>query len=99
MPDAIPRWKPPRLRPPRTREQAHYTTAAWAAIRRAVIVRDAATCRVCRRVVEGRELHVDHILPLEDGGTDALANLQVLCREHHGQKTIAEQRRRGFIAS
>jgi 5-methylcytosine-specific restriction protein A len=99
MPDAVPRWKPPRLKSPRTREQAHYTTSRWAAIRRAVIVRDAARCRVCLRAVGGRELHVDHILPLEDGGTDDLANLQVLCREHHGAKTIAEQRRRGFIAS
>jgi len=97
MPDAIPRFKPRRLKVASTKETAHYRSADWHATRRAVIVRDAARCRVCLRVVSGRELHVDHILPLEDGGTDSLTNLQVLCREHHSQKTIAEQRRRGVL--
>ena len=97
MPDAIPRFKPRRMKAASRKETSHYRSASWAAIRSAVIIRDAARCRVCLRVVGGRELHVDHILPLEDGGTDALVNLQVLCREHHAQKTIAEQRRRGLL--
>ena len=35
---------------------------------------------------------VDHILPLCDGGTDAVANLQGLCASCHTRKTYAEKR-------
>jgi 5-methylcytosine-specific restriction protein A len=97
MAKAIPRWRPPRARVESKRERKHYTTAAWAEIRKAVIIRDAGRCRECGRTVLGAECHVDHIVPLERGGSDALANLQVLCREHHSAKTIAEQRRRGLL--
>lgn len=97
MAKAIPRWRPPRARVESKRERRHYQTAQWAAIRQAVIVRDAARCRVCGRTVLGAECHVDHVIPLEQGGSDALANLQVLCREHHSAKTMLEQRRRGLI--
>ena len=33
---------------------------------------------------------VDHILPLADGGTDDLGNLQAINRECHARKTVAE---------
>jgi 5-methylcytosine-specific restriction protein A len=46
--------------------------------------------------VSGRECHVDHLVPLEDGGTDDDANLRTLCDRCHGRKTRAEQRRKGF---
>jgi hypothetical protein len=35
-------------------------------------------------------------LPIEDGGTDSDLNLQVLCASHHGAKTKAEQRAKGY---
>jgi 5-methylcytosine-specific restriction protein A len=94
MPSRIPTFKPPRLRAPRDR--AHYHSTSWAGIRKAVLLRDLYRCAVCQRIVEGREAQVDHIVPLADGGTDDLGNLQTLCVAHHGAKTRGEQRRKGF---
>jgi 5-methylcytosine-specific restriction protein A len=34
---------------------------------------------------------VDHKLPVDQGGTDDLDNLQGLCKEHHYKKTQQEQ--------
>ena len=93
MPSRVERWRPPTfLTVERHREQAHYQTADWRARRERILVRDAFVCRSCGRVVSGHEANVDHIVPLEDGGTDADANLQTLCRACHGRKTRREQR-------
>jgi len=81
----------------RTKEVEHYRSADWRARRVRILVRDAYTCANCGRVVSGKAAHVDHIVPLEEGGTDAEANLQVLCDEDHGRKTRGEQRRRGKL--
>lgn len=92
MPAALPRWSPPRLKHESTKERAHYLSPEWRALRQRILVRDACTCAKCRRVVHGQAAHVDHIVPLEAGGTDAEANLQVLCDRCHGRKTRGEQR-------
>jgi 5-methylcytosine-specific restriction endonuclease McrA len=42
-----------------------------------VFARDGFRCAYCG---ENRELQVDHIVPIARGGTDALDNLQTLCR-------------------
>ncbi len=97
MPELVPRWRPPRLRVRRTKEQAHYQTAAWRLIRAAVLIRDACVCRSCDRVTIGKAAHIDHVLPLELGGSDALSNLQTLCSKCHGKKTVGEQRARGWM--
>lgn len=80
-----------------TKEVGHYRTADWKARRLRILRRDAFVCRACGRVVYGQSAHVDHIVPLEEGGTDDDANLQVLCQADHGRKTMAEQRRRGRL--
>ena len=95
MPAPLKRWRPPRPRLRPACERAHYRTADWRARRVRILVRDSFTCRACGRMTSGQEAHVDHILPLEEGGTDADDNLQVLCKSCHGKKTRAEQRRRG----
>ena len=61
----------------------------WQKARRAALVRDGYRCTKCSRV---GELHVDHILRLEDGGLPyALDNLQVLCSfPCHSEKTRKE---------
>jgi 5-methylcytosine-specific restriction protein A len=97
MTKALTRWRPPRLTVAPTKERAHYTSADWRARRLRILTRDAYTCAVCRRVVWGPKAHVDHIKPLEEGGTDADENLQVLCESDHGRKTREEQRRRGVL--
>jgi len=94
MPARIERWKPPRfLAVERVREQAHYKSDDWRAKRIRVLTRDAFVCRSCGRVASGQAAHVDHIVPLEDGGSDQDENLQTLCRSCHGRKTRAEQRK------
>lgn len=99
MPDAIPRWRPPHqrgLKP--AKERAHYTSADWIAKRQRILVRDAFTCRSCSTICYGKDAHVDHIVPLEDGGDDHSRNLQTLCASCHGRKTRDEQRAKGFVS-
>jgi 5-methylcytosine-specific restriction endonuclease McrA len=96
MPNALPRWRPPRPRVRPSKERAHYTSADWRARRLRLLIRDAYTCRDCGRVTHGSAAHVDHITPLEDGGTDNDANLETLCEACHGRKTRDEQRRKGY---
>ena len=38
----------------------------------------------------GKSLEVDHVLPLERGGDHSDANLQVLCKTCHAEKTSLE---------
>ena len=79
-----------------TKEVAHYRTADWRARRLRIAVRDAYRCRDCKRVAYGRSGHCDHIVPLEDGGTDDDTNLTWRCDRCHGRKTRGEQvRKRG----
>ncbi len=54
----------------------------------------AERCRSCDLVYPPRFLNVDHIVPLIDGGTDVLDNLQILCVDCHRLKTTAEARAR-----
>jgi 5-methylcytosine-specific restriction endonuclease McrA len=97
MPARLKRWRPPRPAVRPSKERAHYTSADWRARRLRILIRDAYTCRACGRVVTGQAAHVDHIRPLEEGGTDDDANLQVLCESDHGRKTREEQRKRGHL--
>lgn len=54
------------------------------------------TCAQCG--ARGVPLEVDHIRPLADGGSDYPSNIQLLCVQHHREKTSAEARKRGAIA-
>lgn len=65
---------------------------AWKQLRLQVLMRDKYQCRYCKRVVIGKDAHVDHI------GNDAhlpesnrLDNLATMCRQGHGRKTFAEE--------
>ena len=46
-----------------------------------VFKRDEYTCRMCGANGKGVKLEVDHIIPVAEGGGDALDNLQTLCFE------------------
>ena len=63
----------------------------WMAIRRAVMLRDKYTCAACGAVRSDH--HVDHINPLEQGGSNEMENLQLLCSGSgrcHDTKTRGE---------
>jgi hypothetical protein len=54
-----------------------------------VFKRDRYRCRICRR--SGIELEVDHRMPVAQGGSDALDNLQTLCFEcNRGKRHSSE---------
>ena len=46
-----------------------------------VLKRDGFTCKMCGANGPGVKLEVDHILPIAEGGSDSLDNLQTLCFE------------------
>ena len=98
MPSPIPRWRPPHQRGVKpAKEVAHYRAADWRAKRLRILVRDAYACRACGTVAHGKDAHVDHVVPLADGGADTDSNLQTLCSACHGRKTRDEQHRKGFM--
>jgi len=96
MPARIPTWRPAHARVRPSKELAHYRTTDWEARRLRILVRDSYTCRSCSELCHGKAAHVDHVRPLEDGGTDSDDNLQTLCSSCHGRKTRQEQRRKGY---
>jgi 5-methylcytosine-specific restriction protein A len=98
MPARVERWRPPRfVAVQSTKEHAHYCTADWQAKRIRIGTRDAFVCADCQRVAYGKDGHADHIVPLEEGGSDDDENLAWRCSSCHGRKTRGEQRRRGSL--
>jgi len=57
-------------------------------VKRAIYYRDRGRCQYCSRdisglysILEDKEKHFDHIIPLEKGGTNDATNLQLTCSE------------------
>jgi 5-methylcytosine-specific restriction endonuclease McrA len=48
------------------------------------------TCSTCKQILDA-SYEIDHIIPLYKGGNNDLNNLQALCRNCHGQKTINDK--------
>lgn len=64
-------------------------------MRTKVLERDEYLCMVCKaagRVRLARE--VDHVVPLHLGGSNAMGNLQGICKPCHKLKTDGEERAR-----
>lgn len=59
----------------------------WQKLRRAILMRDP----ICRACDTDLSVTVDHIMPKAQGGTDAMDNLQGLCRACHTAKTQKER--------
>ena len=88
----------PRIATYSTARQAQHTAATtrtrgsrWMTIRARVMTRDCGLCQACKRA--GRltlATQVDHIKPHHLGGGDDLSNLQALCLDCHGSKSLHE---------
>jgi len=75
----------PRPQAPRPSANERGYGAGWQIIR-ANHLRVWPLCAVCG----DPGTHVDHILALARGGSNAESNLQTLCAVHHSQKTAAQ---------
>ncbi|MEC0243639.1 HNH endonuclease signature motif containing protein [Paenibacillus dokdonensis] len=61
-------------------------------LKNAVFHRDKGKCQVCGKDLSGllflgEEVHYDHVIPLNLGGTNDPTNFQLLCREHNLSKS------------
>jgi hypothetical protein len=71
-----------------------YKEAAWPRFaRRLLYKRDKGVCAICSLKLR-KGWHLDHIVPLVDGGAFDLSNMQTLCPDCHRQKTAQEATQR-----
>ena len=47
-------------------------------------------CNYCKNLLDA-SFEIDHIVPLYKNGTNHISNLQALCRNCHGKKTIIDR--------
>ena len=52
-------------------------------------------CKKCKNILDAT-YEVDHIIALEDGGNNDIHNLQALCRNCHGKKTMEDNIKRRY---
>ena len=52
-------------------------------LRYKILKRDKFRCVYCGRTAKETRLHIDHIIPISQGGSTMDANLQVLCRRYN----------------
>lgn len=52
-------------------------------------------CKGCNNVLDAT-YEIDHINALEDGGNNSIQNLQALCRNCHGKKTMQDNIKRRY---
>jgi len=52
-------------------------------------------CKKCKNILDAT-YEVDHIISLEDGGNNDIQNLQALCRNCHGKKTMEDNIKRRY---
>lgn len=50
-------------------------------LRMDVFRRDAMACAYCRRKINLSDAHIDHVVPLSQGGSNDLSNLATACRD------------------
>lgn len=97
MPERIPSLRLPRLpSAQRAADHAVYNSRAWARVRLEVLTRDRWVCRACGRQcgIAPRDAHVDHIVPMSQGGETDPASCQTLCSPCHARKTREQRKSR-----
>ena len=64
----------------------------WTCLRARVIARDGG-CVQCGSA-DITSFEVDHVVPYQDGGTDSMINLRLLCRQCHKAETSHQRSKR-----
>lgn len=92
----VPLLQPGRLRVLDTKAGAtrRVRGRAWMTTRERIAKRDRYRCGACGRPWDSQCDQVDHVVPLEQGGSNDDGNLQLLCGECHRVKSADEARRR-----
>ena len=93
MPSRPPKLKPPPVRRPwqHTKPSPRLRGRAGVADRR-LVLGEEPLCRLCAAAgLVAASVVVDHIVPLNAGGSDARSNKQGLCRPCHDAKSKAER--------
>lgn len=70
-------------------QATRHRRAVSTGVKRQVAAAQGWRCVVCRELLPAA-YEVDHRVALQFGGTNHPSNLQALCRDCHGQKTIVE---------
>lgn len=60
-------------------KKTNHRTQITKSIRHEVLKRDGYKCKECGTTQKESTLHIDHITPVSEGGTDELSNFQTLC--------------------
>jgi 5-methylcytosine-specific restriction endonuclease McrA len=68
--------------------------SGWMKAREVVFKRDRMQCRACDAPLLPNQGQVDHVIPLEQGGSNGPENLQLLCVNCHDEKTKRENKAR-----
>ncbi len=88
---------PPKVKPPALTERL--SGRPGMRLREQIRQRDGYLCQACKREgITRAGYQVDHIQELEDHGTNAHENQELLCKEHHDKKSAEAHRRRTFAA-
>ena len=74
-----------------------YGGKRWQRLRGVVLAKNPLCVACLERDRTEPAVDVDHILPKNEGGTDALSNLQGLCVSCHSKKTRGEMLARGRV--
>lgn len=82
-----------RIHQQKRNQQRGGTGWAWQAIRQRILSRDGGCTETAPHDCRGR-LEVDHIVPIEEGGPNADANLTTLCQVAHRAKGQRDRERR-----
>jgi 5-methylcytosine-specific restriction endonuclease McrA len=78
------------------RKLQQYATSTERIYRRRVFERDGGRCHLCRKKVDPRAWHLDHIVPLALGGSHTYENVAVShpeCNRAKGTRAVGEQLR------
>ncbi len=57
-----------------------------AVVREYILERDGFRCRSCGKAPPEVELQIDHIIPIAQGGSNDISNLQTLCKTCNRRK-------------